>query len=163
MRRHEFVVENGVHVWLKQKEREDIAEMFQVLRLIPPSDYIVCYPMPPINFMTNRPSQNTIPMSTTRTMFQNSSVTQWQKSKIRPAAILIDNRALNQTEESRFRNWRRTPTNGSRAITHTRHISAPEIYARPDLVMNGILDRRVAPPMMRKGIILPAARAASIH
>ncbi len=32
MRKHQFIAENGVHVWLKQKECEDIAEMFQVLK-----------------------------------------------------------------------------------------------------------------------------------
>ena len=58
MRKYKFVAENGVSVWLKQKEREDIAKMFEVLQAhTKPSDYIVCYPYAPtINFMTNRPS-----------------------------------------------------------------------------------------------------------
>src|SRR4030095_6724068 len=58
MRKYKFVAENGVSVWLKQKECEDIAKMFEVLQThTKPSDYIVCYPYAPtINFMTNRPS-----------------------------------------------------------------------------------------------------------
>jgi hypothetical protein len=137
MRKHEFVAENGVHVWLKQKEREDIAEMFQVLKThTQPSDYIVCYPYAPtINFMTNRPTyEYNLYVDNAHNVSQFFQETLAEVAKYRPAAILIDNRALNQTEESRFRNWAPETydwikSNYAYAGTFRRQ----EIYLRPDL------------------------------
>ena len=137
MRKYEFVAENGVHVWLKQKEREDIAEMFQVLKThTKPSDYIVCYPYAPtINFMTNRPSyEYNLYVDNAHNVSDFFQETLAEVAKYRPAAILIDNRALNQTEESRFRNWAPETydwikSNYAYAGTFRRQ----EIYLRPDL------------------------------
>jgi hypothetical protein len=55
-------------------------------------------------------------------------------AKYQPAAILIDNRALNQTEASRFYNWASATydwikANYAYAGTYRRQ----EIYLRPDL------------------------------
>jgi hypothetical protein len=137
MRKHEFVAENGVRVWLKQKEREDIAGMFEVLRThTKPSDYIVCYPYAPtINFMTNRPSyEYNLYVDNAHNVSEFFGETLAEVAKYRPAAILIDNRALNQTEESRFRNWATKTyewikTNYAYAGTFRRQ----EVYLRPDL------------------------------
>jgi hypothetical protein len=137
MRKYEFVAENGVHVWLKQKEREDIAEMFQVLKThTKPSDYIVCYPYAPtINFMTNRPSyEYNLYVDNAHNVSDFFQETLAEVAKYRPAAILIDNRALNQTEESRFCNWAPETydwikSNYAYAGTFRRQ----EIYLRPDL------------------------------
>jgi hypothetical protein len=137
MRKYKFVGENGVSVWLKQKEREDIAKMFEVLQThTKPSDYIVCYPYAPtINFMTNRPSyEYNLYVDNAHNVSGFFRETLEEVKKYRPAAILIDNRALNQTEESRFRNWAPETyewikSNYAYAGTFRRQ----EIYLRPDL------------------------------
>ena len=137
MRKYKFVGENGVSVWLKQKEREEIAKMFEVLQThTKPSDYIVCYPYAPtINFMTNRPSyEYNLYVDNAHNVSGFFRETLDEVKKYRPAAILIDNRALNQTKESRFRNWAPDTyewikSNYAYAGTFRRQ----EIYLRPDL------------------------------
>jgi hypothetical protein len=137
MRKYKFVAENGVSVWLKQKEREEIARMFEVLKThTKPSDYIVCYPYAPtINFMTNRPSyEYNLYVDNAHNVSGFFRETLEEVKKYRPGAILIDNRALNQTEESRFRNWAPDTyewikSNYAYAGTFRRQ----EIYLRPDL------------------------------
>ena len=137
MRKYEFVAENGVHVWLKQKERDDIAQMFQVLRTYTkPSDYIVCYPYAPtINFMTNRPSyEYNLYVDNAHNVSGFFQETLAEVAKYRPAAIVIDNRALNQTEDSRFRNWAPDTyewIRGNYAYAGT--FRRQEIYLRRDL------------------------------
>ena len=138
MRKYEFVAENGVRVWLKQKEYEDIAQMFQVLSTYTrPSDYIVCYPYAPtINFMTNRPSyEYNLYVDNAHNVSEFFQETLAEVAKYRPAAILIDNRALNQTEESRFRNW--APETYTWIRSHYAYAGTfrrQEIYLRPDLI-----------------------------
>ena len=138
LRKYEFVAENGVRVWLKQKEREDISQMFQVLSTYTrPSDYIVCYPYAPtINFMTNRPSyEYNLYVDNAHNVSEFFQETLAEVAKYRPAAILIDNRALNQTEASRFRNW--APETYTWIRSHYAYAGTfrrQEIYLRPDLI-----------------------------
>ena len=137
MRKYKFVAENGVSVWLKQKEREDIAKMFEVLQThTKPSDYIVCYPYAPtINFMTNRPSyEYNLYVDNAHNVSGFFRETLEEVKKFRPAAILIDNRALNQTEESRFRNWAPDTYEWIRSnYAYAGTFRRQEIYLRPDL------------------------------
>ena len=136
MRKYKFVAENGVSVWLKQKEREDIAKMFEVLQAhTKPSDYIVCYPYAPtINFMTNRPSyEYNLYVDNAHNVSGFFRETLDEVQKYRPAAILIDNRALNQTEESRFRNWAPDTYEWIRSnYAYAGTFRRQEIYLRPD-------------------------------
>jgi hypothetical protein len=137
MRKHKFVAENGVSVWLKQKEREDIAKMFEVLQThTKASDYIVCYPYAPtINFMTNRRSyEYNLYVDNAHNVSGFFRETLEEVKKYRPAAILIDNRALNQTEESRFRNWAPDTYEWIRSnYAYAGTFRRQEIYLRPDL------------------------------
>jgi hypothetical protein len=136
-RKFEFVAENGVHVWLKHREREEVAEIFRVITThTKPTDYVVCYPYAPtINFMTNRPSSEyNLYVDNAHNVNDFIWETMTEVEKYRPAAILIDNRALNQTEESRFKNWAAATyawiqSNYAHAGTFRRQ----EIYLRPDL------------------------------
>jgi hypothetical protein len=136
MRKYKFVAENGVSVWLKQKEREDIAKMFEVLQAhTKPSDYIVCYPYAPtINFMTNRPSyEYNLYVDNAHNVSGFFRETLDEVQKYRPAAILIDNRALNQIEESRFRNWAPDTYEWIRSnYAYAGTFRRQEIYLRPD-------------------------------
>jgi hypothetical protein len=136
-RKFELVAENGVHVWLKQKERDEVAEICRVIMTYTkPTDYIVCYPYAPtINFMTKRPSyEYNLYVDNAHNVSSFFQETLAEVEKYRPAAILIDNRALNQTEDSRFYNWAANTyewikTNYAYAGTFRRQ----EIYLRPDL------------------------------
>ena len=137
MRKYKFVAENGVSVWLKHKEREDIAKMFEVLQThTKPSDYIVCYPYAPtINFMTNRPSyEYNLYVDNAHNVSGFFRETIAEVEKYRPAAILIDNRALNQSEQSRFRNWAPDTYEWIKSTyAYAGTFRRQEIYLRPDL------------------------------
>jgi hypothetical protein len=136
-RKFELVAENGVHVWLKQKERDEVAEICRVIKTYTkPTDYIVCYPYAPtINLMTDRPSyEYNLYVDNAHNVSSFFQDTLAEVAKYQPAAILIDNRALNQTEASRFYNWASATydwikANYAYAGTYRRQ----EIYLRPDL------------------------------
>ena len=136
-RKFELVAENGVRVWLKQKERDDIAEICRVIKTYTkPADYVVCYPYAPtINFMTNRPSyEYNLYVDNAHNVSGFFKDTLAEVAKYRPAAILIDNRALNQTEDSRFYKW--APDTYDWIKTHYAYAGTfrrQEIYLRPDL------------------------------
>ncbi|HEY5768391.1 MAG TPA: hypothetical protein VIS71_00980 [Terrimicrobium sp.] len=139
-RKFELVAENGVRVWLKQKERDEVAEICRVIKkYTKPTDYIVCYPYAPtINFMTKRPSyEYNLYVDNAHNVSAFFQETVAEVEKYRPGAILIDNRALNQTEDSRFHNWAAETyewikSNYAYAGTFRRQ----EIYLRPDLYQN---------------------------
>ncbi len=136
-RKYEFAAENGVRVKLKKLEHEELQSLCDVIKTrTKPGDYVVCYPYAPtINFMTDRPSyegnlyvDNAYNVST----FHQETMKEFEK--FHPAAVLIDNRAMNQTESSRFKNWaaetyRWIRENYRYAGTFRRQ----EIYLRPDL------------------------------
>ncbi|MFZ4683587.1 MAG: hypothetical protein ACOYMS_13855, partial [Terrimicrobiaceae bacterium] len=136
-RKSELVAQNGVRVFLKSSERKELQEFCDLVnRFTKPGDYLACYPYAPtVNFMTDRPSfeynlyvDNAYNVST----FHEDTLR--EIGKYRPAAIVIDNRDINQTEDSRFKNWA-APTyawikeNYAYAGTFRRQ----ELYFRPDL------------------------------
>lgn len=112
-----------------------------VLNNSAPGDYVVCYPYSPtINFMTDRPSYEYdlyIDDTAAGGDFINAAIERIKR--FHPAVIVIDNRAINRTEHSRFKNWA-APLMAH--ITATlRHVGSFEIggreievYARPDKV-----------------------------
>ena len=71
-----------MRVWLKPKEREEIAELCRVIdNYTKPTDYIVCYPYAPtINFMTNRPSYEYNLYVDNAHNVSTSSGTPWRRS-----------------------------------------------------------------------------------
>jgi len=121
---------------LKQKEREEIAEIYRVISTYTkPSDYVVCYPYgPTINFMTNRPSyEYNLYVDNAHNVSGFFQETLAEVAKYRPAAILIDNRALNQSEDSRFRNWAPDTYEWIKGnYAHAGTFRRQEIYVRPD-------------------------------
>jgi len=136
-RKSELVAQNGVRVWLKSGERDELQSFCDlVARHTKPGDYLACYPYAPtVNFMTDRPSfeynlyvDNAYNVST----FHRDTLREVEK--YRPAAIVIDNRDINQTEDSRFQNWAAETyawirKNYAYAGTFRRQ----ELYFRPDL------------------------------
>ena len=99
---------NGVDVFLTKAEFEDVNTLFSTtIWNSTKKDYVVCYPyLPGVNFITARPT------------FQNNlyidNVTQsqdWQQTEIakirkfRPAVVVLDDWAINGTDDSRFSHW----------------------------------------------------------
>jgi hypothetical protein len=140
-RKFELAAENGVRVRLKAREREEIAELCRVIgTYTKPTDYIVCYPYAPtINFMTGRPSyEYNLYVDNAHNVSDFFRDTMAEVARYRPAAILIDNRAMNQTEDSRFFNW--APETYQWIKSHYAYAGTfrrQEIYLRPDLYANG--------------------------
>ncbi len=107
-RNHEFRGDNGVRVWLKRRERERIAAIHEAVVVHSrPDDWVITYPYSPtINFMTNRRSylRNLyIDNVTAGESWLNNSMLELERE--RPAVIVIDERDINDTEYSRFKNW----------------------------------------------------------
>ncbi len=104
----EFEALNGVRVKMPADEVADMIGLRDaILNNSKPGDYVICYPYSPtINFMTDRPSYEYnlyVDNATAGTDFQRDAIE--RMTSFRPAVVVIDNRAVNQTEESRFNNW----------------------------------------------------------
>jgi hypothetical protein len=107
-RQTKFAGDNGVRVRAFKREAQTLTTVRDaVLQHSRPDDFLICYPyMPGYNVMTNR-----------RTYLHNVYVDNathdpdWAAQSIRefeqkqPAVIVIDNRAINGTEASRFSRW----------------------------------------------------------
>ena len=99
---------NGVDVILNRGEYEEANTLFAAAVLnSTKKDYVVCYPyLPGVNFITARPTfQINLYVDN---MVRPPSWEQMEIAKIqqhRPAVIVIDDRTLNGTEESRFSLW----------------------------------------------------------
>ena len=138
-RTYELIAENGVHVWLKRQECEELRGLCEVIKTrTRPGDYLVTYPYSPtVNFMTDRPSfEYNIYVDNAHNVASFHEETLREFEKYRPAAVVIDNRAVNKTEASRFKNWaaetyRWLQENYRYAGTFRRQ----EIYLRPDLAL----------------------------
>ena len=109
MNRHtNFRGANGVDVFLTKAEFEEVSALFSAtIWNSTKKDYVVCYPyLPGVNFITARPTFQNFLQLDNRTQAQD-----WQQieiakiQKFRPAVIVIDDRTLNGTEESRFSHW----------------------------------------------------------
>ncbi|MBJ7326583.1 MAG: hypothetical protein JHC52_04470 [Chthoniobacterales bacterium] len=138
----EFRALNGVRVKLSAKDAVVMEGLRDaVLSHSLPGEYVLCYPYAPtINFMADRPSYEYnlyIDDSTAGSGFQVEAIKRIDRN--RPAVIAIDNRPINRTERSRFKNW---------ATTIMAHIEANyrlvgtfligkrevDVYARPDKI-----------------------------
>lgn len=136
-RNKELVAENGVRVWLREKDRDELQKLCDLIKTrTKPEDFVVCYPYAPtINFMTNRRSfEYNLYVDNAYDTSRFFEDTVEEVGRFKPAAILIDNRAINQTEDSRFSNWASTTYQWIRE--HYRYAGTfyrQEVYLRPDL------------------------------
>jgi hypothetical protein len=107
-RKHWFRGENGVSVRVSKKELEHLtAVRDSIVACSAAGEPVVCYPYQPgYNLMANRPTYE-------RDLYVDN-VTHgkpWMEQKAReiesrrPAAVVIDNRAINAHEASRFSHW----------------------------------------------------------
>ena len=104
----EFRSLNGVDVLLPPREAEAMEGLRDaVLGHSSPGEFVLVYPYAPtVNFMTDRPSYEYnlyVDDATADGNFQREA--QGRIERHRPAVIVIDNRPINRTEQSRFKNW----------------------------------------------------------
>jgi hypothetical protein len=136
-RNREFVAENGVRVFLKKGEHEELWRLAELVRThTRPGDYLAAYPyQPTINFLTDRPAfEYNLYIDNAHNVSRFEEETLEKFARFRPAVIVIDNRPVNQSEESRFRNW----AAGTYAwiqehYTYAGTFRRQEVYFRPDL------------------------------
>ena len=138
----EFRALNGVRVKLSAKDAAVMEGLRDaVLSHSSPGEYVLCYPYAPtINFMTDRASYEYnlyIDDSTAGSGFQSGAIERIDKN--RPAVIVIDNRPINGTERSRFKNWATAimahiETNYRQVGTFQIGRRMVDVYARPDKV-----------------------------
>jgi hypothetical protein len=136
-RKGEMTAQNGVRVLLKKDEREQIQKLADLIQAhTKPGDYVACYPyQPTINFMTDRPAyEYNLYIDNAHNVSRFHEETMAKIEKFRPAAIVIDNRPVNQTEDSRFQNWASATYEWVRAnYTYAGTFRRQELYFRPDL------------------------------
>jgi hypothetical protein len=137
-RNHEFVAENGVHVFVKKGDlRKFEAIQKVVMASSSPSDWVITYPYSPtINFMTNRPSYLRDLYIDNATAPRNFvEETRKQIEYYRPAVIVIDERPINKIEISRFKNWA-APVYDYIRSHYVLAVKADtnEVYVRPDKI-----------------------------
>ncbi len=103
-----FKAQNGVAVYLSRKESETMRGVYEAItRASKPGEYVVCYPYQPgYNLMADRPTYERsvyIDNSTAPKNWAKTSIEAIQNKK--PAVIVIDDRAINGSEDSRFSRW----------------------------------------------------------
>jgi hypothetical protein len=109
---HEFRALNGVRVKVSDRDAAWLPGLRDaVLQHSSPGEYVLCLPYSPtINFMTDRPS----PLYN---LYVDNSTAGQEFEKIflklmadtSPPVVVIDQRAINRSEYSRFRNWAPEP------------------------------------------------------
>jgi hypothetical protein len=103
-----FAALNGVQAKVRASEISDW-EGFRdaVLQNSAPGEFVVTYPYVPIvNVMCDRPTYQWslyVDNATASASFEEKEGAILRERK--PAVIVINNRAINKTEQSRFRNW----------------------------------------------------------
>ncbi len=136
-RSYELRAENGVNVLVKKSQQPWMQDLVDtILAHSTEDDWLVAYPYSPtINFMTNRRSyrHNLYVDNATMSAEKFHGITLAEIAKFQPAVIVIDDRDINNTEESRFSNW--APL--TLAHIRERYINAGQfgentVYVRPD-------------------------------
>ncbi len=134
---HEMLAENGVRVRLRAKERDEIQQLCDLIKAhTKDGDWLIAYPYGPTsNFMTNRRSyEYNLYIDNTADVAHFYKDTLKKIEKFRPAALIIDNRAVNQTEDSRFKNWAASTYEWIKThYTYAGTYRKQEVYLRPDL------------------------------
>lgn len=106
-----------------------------------PGDYVITYPyVPIINLMAGRPSYQYNLYADNATASPRFLEEQIRRLRTeRPAVVVVNNRAINQTEYSRFRTWAAPVYEVITAdyVQVGEFFGEIEVYVRPDKVRNG--------------------------
>ncbi len=133
---HRFDALNGVNVTVRRREAVWLAALRDaVLKHSSPQDYVVCLPYSPtINFMTDRrsPLHNLyVDNSTLGPKFE--AYFSRLVSEFQPAVVVIDQRAINGSEASRFQNWAPGAYEWLREnYVYVGRFARNEVFVRPD-------------------------------
>ena len=128
---------NGVRVWVHKKDHAQLEGVRRaVVEHAKPGEWVVCYPYQPgFNLMTDRPTYE-------RALYMDNAIAtrDWPRKAIarmeenRPAVIVIDERAINRGEFSRFSRWAMPVYEWVRAnYHHSGTFGEVEVYARDPL------------------------------
>ena len=134
----EFRALNGVDVRLRERDAVWLSALRDaVLRHSSPGEFVLCLPYSPtINFMTDRPSPlyNLYVDNATES---RRFIEMFPKfiADTSPAVVVIDERAINQNEISRFRNWAPGPYQWLfNNYVYLGRYFRNEVFVRPDKV-----------------------------
>jgi hypothetical protein len=138
-RSYEVVADNGVRVFVKRRERPWLQDLHDtIVRYASPDEWVVTFPYSPtINFMTNRRSYFKdlyVDNATAGRNFMQEKLAEIER--FRPAVIVVDQRDINGTEFSRFKNWA-APTYDyirSHYVRIPAEFDTNEVYVRPDKI-----------------------------
>jgi len=128
---------NGVSAKVKAKEFADWEGLRDaVLAHADPGEFVVTYPYVPIvNVMCDRPTyQRSLYIDNATASSRFLAAESARIAEQRPAVIVINNRAINRSEISRFRNWA-APLHNTIARDYElvgEFFDRIEVYARPD-------------------------------
>lgn len=100
--------DNGVFGYVSSDRADEYNALYKtIVEHSSPKDFVICFPYQPmVNFMTNRRSylyNLYVDNATEPANFQNDTIADIEKYK--PAAILVDDVAMNQIPASRFSVW----------------------------------------------------------
>jgi hypothetical protein len=103
-----FKADNGVSGYLPRDKAAEYQSLYQtIINHSTPKDYVVCFPYQPmVNFMTNRRSylyNLSVDNASAPPKLNEQAIAEIAKYK--PAAIVIDDVAMNQIPASRFTVW----------------------------------------------------------
>lgn len=140
---HPFFALNGVRVNVRGREAQWLPPLRDaILQHSLPGEFVLCLPYSPtINFMTDRPSplyNLYVDNSAGSGDFIADFPRLMRESK--PSVVVIDERAINKTEISRFRNWAPGPYRWlfDNYVYFGRYFRN-EVFVRPDKVEQGII------------------------
>ena len=132
-----FHAPGGIDFRVKPAELRDWQGLRDVLlNHSQPGDYLITYPyVPLLNIMAQRPSYQFklyVDNATESANFSTQAIADFEKNK--PALVVINNRDINKTDISRFKNWaapfyQHVSSNYVMAGTYLKTI---EVFVRPD-------------------------------
>ncbi len=147
---HSFVALNGVRVQVREREARFLAGLRDaVLDHSSPGEFLLCLPYSPtINFMTDRPSplyNLYVDNSTASAEFMTDFLRLMTEKS--PSVVVIDQRKINASEASRFRNWARQPYEWlQQNYVFIGRYDNNEVFARKDKVHGEIIPEEIEPP-----------------
>jgi hypothetical protein len=137
-----FHAPGGIDFRVKPAELRDWEGLRDaLLRHSMPGDYLITYPyVPLLNIMAQRPSYQSklyVDNATESSNFSKNAIADFEKNK--PALVVINNRDINKTEISRFKNWAAPFYQhiANEYVLEGTYFGRIEVFVRPDKWMAG--------------------------
>jgi hypothetical protein len=137
-----FHAPGGIDFRVKPAELRDWEGLRDaLLRHSQPGDFLITYPyVPLLNIMAQRPSYQFklyVDNATESANFSKNAIADFEKNK--PALVVINNRDINKTEISRFKNWAAPFYQhiANEYVLEGTYFGRIEVFVRPDKWMAG--------------------------